>query len=265
MNVFLLQDLVGVSPVLDGPLWSVAVEWKIYFLFPPLVWLWARFGYTSSLISAAFLGVALTAFYVGVLHSADMTYSSPWYILLFALGTISADFTCRARLNFHAQRTAWTIFSIALILDWVQAHFWPATTPGTLLQTLHLPLADSLNGLVVSSLLFLLARQAIFGAKSLVLTPVFSLLTWQPLVFIGTFSYSIYLIHNILIYVLEVKLAALLHTHVTILAFPIDIAVVVTLAYVFHLAFERPFMSKPGSKIKTEKEAELAAAINPAP
>ena len=40
---------------------------------------------------------------------------------------------------------------------------------------------------------------------------------------------------------------------------------VLPFAYLFHLAFERPFMSKPGTKIKTEAQAEAAAITSPAP
>ncbi len=37
------------------------------------------------------------------------------------------------------------------------------------------------------------------------------------------------------------------------------------MAYLFHLAFERPFMTKPGVKIRTQTQAEAAAIVNPAP
>ena len=37
-NVFLVQDLFQPLNIFNGPFWSIAVEWRIYFLFPLIVW-----------------------------------------------------------------------------------------------------------------------------------------------------------------------------------------------------------------------------------
>src|SRR5579883_2718019 len=42
-HLFLVQDIFGNSEI-DYPMWSVAVEWHIYFLFPVLVLCWKRYG-----------------------------------------------------------------------------------------------------------------------------------------------------------------------------------------------------------------------------
>ena len=45
-NALLLQDLFPeLDMQFDPPYWSVAVEWKIYFLFPFLLLIWRRYGY----------------------------------------------------------------------------------------------------------------------------------------------------------------------------------------------------------------------------
>src|SRR6478609_8926959 len=44
---------------INGPLWSVASEWQIYFFFPLLLLpLWRRFGPLAALLGAALLGYA---------------------------------------------------------------------------------------------------------------------------------------------------------------------------------------------------------------
>ncbi|MEO7717266.1 MAG: acyltransferase, partial [Capsulimonas sp.] len=43
-NLLLVQDAVQRWNMFDSPLWSVAVEWRIYFLFPAIVWLLKRHG-----------------------------------------------------------------------------------------------------------------------------------------------------------------------------------------------------------------------------
>ena len=70
------------------------------------------------------------------------------------------------------------------------------------------PLTDVIQGLSVSILLFLLTRVSAAQKKFHLVFPIFNVLSWQPLVFVGTFSYSIYLLHLILIYAVRDFLTA---------------------------------------------------------
>ena len=72
---------------INTPLWSVAMEWQIYFVFGLLMLpLWRRFGILS-VLSAAFLVTALP-YLLGVFHKFEAT--CPWYVLLFAMGMTGA-------------------------------------------------------------------------------------------------------------------------------------------------------------------------------
>ncbi len=267
VNFLLLQDAVQAKPILDPPLWTVALEWKIYFLFPPLVWLWARYGLRVTLAAAAavsgVLFILLLIVFTASHNMENMSWTRYWYVFLFALGMASADFARRSSASMVPQRLAWLLLGAALALNCVQIYFWPWSS-GSLLDSLRQPVNDILEGLSVSLLLFLLTYMST-AKKFQMITPVFAVLSWRPLVFVGTFSYSIYLLHLILIYAIHDFLAAHLHRAGPVSLWLIDIVIVLCASYLFHLTFERPFMTKPGVKIKTEVQAEAAAIVNPAP
>ncbi len=266
VNVFLLQDIIQLPNALDGPLWSVALEWKIYFLFPPLIWLWQRSGSGAAMTAAAAVSVLVFVLYTQTHVVSELVYACPWYVFLFSLGMAGADFAFRSKVPAHATRVAWLFLVFGLGLYAVQSHLWPDAVEGSTAGDFHLIAGDLLNGLAAVSLLFLLTRMSASGGGTQpVLAPVLRLLSWRPLAFIGTFSYSIYLLHFMLIFAIHGFLVSHLHTANPLLLFPLDIALVVAVAYLFHLAFERPFMTKPGVKIKTEVQAEAAAIVNPAP
>ena len=263
VNGLLLQDVVQAKPILDPPLWTVALEWKIYFLFPPLVWLWVRYGLRVTLTAAALISAVLFILLAATHGMVSMIWAKCWYVFLFALGMASADFAHRRGASV-TQRLAVTVLGVALALNWAQMYLWPASS-GSFLDSLHTPANDILEGLSVSILLFLLTRVSAAQKKFHLVFPIFTVLSWQPLVFVGTFSYSIYLLHLILIYAVRDFLTAHLHSQPLLVIWLIDIAIVLCASYAFHLAFERPFMSKSGRRIKTEREAEIAAVVNPAP
>lgn len=262
INVFLLQDVLQIQKELNAPLWTVAVEWKIYFLFPALVWLWGRCGYPAVLAAAAALSVALILAAPEV-KALTLYLACPWYVLLFTLGMTSAGLACRTKIPASLTRTAWILLGVTLVLDWAQQHLWNPTPSAPLLNQLHWPIADALIGLTFSLLLFLLTRASVYGMTGAI-SPVLAVLSWRPLVFIGTFAYSIYLTHFLVMYAIHDALVPHLHTQNIWIVGPLVMVFTVGIAYGFHLVFERPFMMKPGVKIKTEAQAEAAAIVNPA-
>ena len=86
----------------------------------------------------------------------------------------------------------------------------------------------------------------------------------RPLMTLGAFSDSLYLVH----FPVLIKMQDILHKHgashlaqfAALLC--VGAPLCLRLAYLFHLAFERPFM--PGHS-KTERQAEAAALTSPAP
>ena len=260
VNVLLLQDVVPKENVLDLPLWSVAAEWRIYFLFPLFVWLWSRCGSPAVLALSALLGYGLAAL-LGVVYPAlPLAHACPWYVFLFGMGMAATDAAT------HPARFQWllpSLFTLAIIcLAWM-LHQWPITAAGEgRSQYLpHLPLIDAAVGAVTALGLVLLREQS---ARQNLSLPV-KLLSWKPLVFVGTLGYSLYLIHSLVIFQIKRLLISRLHLHSNLAIIVFDVALTVGIAYLFHLAFERPFMSKPGKPApRTEREAVTAAVALPA-
>ncbi len=92
-------------------------------------------------------------------------------------------------------------------------------------------------------------------------------LSWQPLVFIGTFAYSIYLIHAPIIQLTWQYIFHPLHlgsrtTFLLLIIFGAPL--ILALSYLFFLVFERPFMTNTQRK-ETLPELAHEAAISPAP
>jgi peptidoglycan/LPS O-acetylase OafA/YrhL len=89
-------------------------------------------------------------------------------------------------------------------------------------------------------------------------------LSYKPLVFIGTFAYSIYLIHAPLLQILWQYLFVpfqsrplLMFAVLAIIGTPI----IIGLSYIFFLAFERPFLNK--GKKTSRSATKVEAALQP--
>ncbi|HXK20172.1 MAG TPA: acyltransferase [Polyangiaceae bacterium] len=220
---------------LNGPLWSVASEWQIYFFFPlVLLPLWRRLGMPGALLGAAALGYAPLWF-----APAGARVAIPWYLLLFTFGMAAASigFAFHELERRLRTRVAW---------GWLSGGLWLAcvvfsNVAATLWFSLK-PLVDPLIGLSTAALLTHLTRQGIAGRRSRLLT----LLESPPLVALGHFSYSLYLTHLPVLALCYFGLRGLKLSGASLmLGLPLlgGLASLVV-AYAFHLVFERPFMKR---------------------
>ena len=234
-HLLLVHNLVpALSEYLNGPMWSIALEVQIYVVFALLlVPVWKRFGPWAQLAVALVIGLAPQL----LLHGA-LDYTAPWMLALFGIGVVAAQVTARgsapAWVRFAA--VACAIAAVAMVLPRGDAaadgDLWPA---------------DLVVGAAVA-LLFVSASGA-----ALPLTARF--LALRPIVLLGTFSYSLYLIHAPLVIATA---AAVGHWHAGTLAsglaYGLLIPVTIALAYGFYRVAERPFLSP-----------EFRAAIEAAP
>jgi peptidoglycan/LPS O-acetylase OafA/YrhL len=236
----LLQDAVG-SANPNHALWSIAVEWQIYFLFPLILLV----GRRTSIVTA----VSITTVMVILAHVAaglgwpldKITRLTPQFLALFALGVLAvwigtSDRADRLRRPLAAVALG-ALVAFALLAamqgsEWVVANFfW----------------TDLLFGAGVASLLVLMYAGRV--------VPVRRVLTSRALMFLGLFSYSIYLIHDPIVRVLNKYIfgamdVSPLATFVLSIAF--GLPVVLALCYGFHLLFEAPFLRNRGwSALKT--------------
>ncbi|MDF5724802.1 MAG: acyltransferase [Rhizonema sp. PD37] len=214
---------------IDAPMWSIAVEWQIYFIFPLLLLpIWRRFGLFSTVI-ATFL-ISSIPFYlwntlIGPVHT--------WFIGLFALGMTAADigFSQKPKLLAIRKSFPWSLFAIIFFII-------ALITNKQILETW---IYDYICGLTAACVLIYCTKCVNEGKKSLIL----QLFEAPWAIALGAFSYSLYLTHAVIITVLghfllnfqmsPVKFISIL----CVVALPLSLVI----AYLFYLIFEKPFLS----------------------
>jgi peptidoglycan/LPS O-acetylase OafA/YrhL len=222
---------------INGPFWSVASEWQIYFFFPLLLLpTWRHAGACWMLGGAALLG------YLPLLFAhAPARHAVPWYLLLFALGMLAAGvgFSERGAERWLRERVRWSTLSFAL---WSFCAL--AGTLGARIWFRFLPLTDLLVGVATATLLVYCTNQVKTAATR---GPVLGALESRLLVGIGHFSYSLYLTHLPIVALCFFALRAsgvssppLLAGLMIATALPASLLV----AYAFYWAVERRFIAR---------------------
>jgi peptidoglycan/LPS O-acetylase OafA/YrhL len=230
---------------INPPLWTVATEWQLYFIFPLLLLpIWRRFGLTSSVIVGFLIGIAPLYLLNGLFKQA-----APWYIGLFALGMAAADigFSDKPKLIALRNSLPWgmlTIFFtvIAFVIEW---------------RTLGLDIwiSDSFFGLATACLFINCTKQVTDGKK----LPRYLRVFEHPLaIALGTFSYSLYLTHGPVLVLVRYFLFSLQLSPAifAVISYMLGVAVSLVIAYIFYLVFERPFI--PGF-LKKRKVKDAAS------
>lgn len=238
MHLLMLQDIsAGTGGKIDYSLWTVSVEWRIYFVFPLLVLGWQRFGALKTTFAAVVIGYLLL-----VLLRPTPIYTmtdgvTPEYLGLFAMGMLGAGITF-SRSGVLAQvrhRTPWILVVLAttaLLVFLSHAKLLHG-------KVLQVSMLDFFVGIWAMSLLVASGYKAE--------TRLHHALSWKPLAFVGTFAYSIYVIHAPLLELIwrfVVKPLHLSHNLLFLSIFVIFVPLVVALSYLFFLACERPFLTR---------------------
>jgi peptidoglycan/LPS O-acetylase OafA/YrhL len=230
----LLQDVFQNTPP-NGTFWSIAVEWQIYFVFPLILLVALRLRMVAA--------VALTAIAVILAHQlaaadpasvfAKIDHLSPQFLALFAFGVL-ASWAAHRELP-RAVRPLVAAACGAGLAGFVTL----AVTQGSTWMANHWFWVDMLFGVIVAGLLLLTAtterswRSATLGSR--------------PAVLLGSFSYSLYLMH-----------APVLSTLYKFTLKPLDLAPLPNFAaqvvfllppillccYGFYRLFERPFLER---------------------
>jgi peptidoglycan/LPS O-acetylase OafA/YrhL len=224
-HLALLHNLVPpLAEYLNGPMWSIALECQIYVVFALLlVPVWRRFGPWAQLAVALVIGLVPQL----VFHGA-LAYTAPWLLGLFGMGVLAAQVTASGVRIVPALRWVALAAGVAAVAAMLTAG--DAAADGSLWP------ADLVVGAAVA-LLFVTG-----GGTTVPLTA--RLLSLRPIVTLGTFSYSLYLIHGPLIMVAAAALARVhAGTALSALVYSALIPLVVALAYAFYRVAERPFLS----------------------
>jgi peptidoglycan/LPS O-acetylase OafA/YrhL len=236
-HAFLVQDLFfNTCGMINHAFWSISIEWRIYFLFPLLVWVWRKSGIAAMLVVAGWL--AANCFYI--LYSFFRSYVSisltnPQYILLFGLGMASAYAGLSPDNPKWPKFLNYLLFIAAILLVRLYVSFFPAQF------TLA---SNNLMGLDIVVGLFAALGMA-YGAGS-PRSFFVRCLSWKPLAFIGTFSYSVYLVHAPLLQCEWLILRSLHMSDVWGYASGcvIGVPIILAMCYLFFWFCERPFIVK---------------------
>jgi peptidoglycan/LPS O-acetylase OafA/YrhL len=243
---------------INSPLWSIGLEWQLYFalafVFLPL---WRRFG------SKALFGVGLfIALGAHSLTAQKLFYAYPGLIGIFVLGMFGAvvsfgkhqpEQSWREQLNWKGLAAlAGLLFLLLRVLEVAYRtnlpflnQFWPRLVRIDWLQ-------DTVVGLIVIFGLIHFAR--IYQAKPGTEPWLLRLLKTEWLTSLGQFSYSLYLSHAPVLVLMGLGCARfhLAQEEAGLVVLLLGVPVSVGVAYLFHLTFERPFLTK-GKKSQNQQ------------
>ncbi|MBC8122369.1 MAG: acyltransferase [Gemmatimonadaceae bacterium] len=228
------------SHAINAPMWSLAIEWQIYFIFPLLLLpVWRRFGIVAAVILAFCIG-----FGPHFLLDGYLDWASPWYLGLFALGMAGAviGFSTEPHVLHWRGRIAWGTLCTALCAFCIGVGILFASQPGWGTGKLWI-VFDPLIGVTTTCLLVYCS--SCLGGTGVTAPPVVRFLQSRWTVALGRWSYSLYLTHILVIslvhqFLIHMGLAA---TQRLLLLLVAGVPLSLLFAYIFFLVFEQPFMT----------------------
>jgi peptidoglycan/LPS O-acetylase OafA/YrhL len=184
-HLTLTQDVLG-DATINHAYWSIAVECHIYILFPALILLWRRYhpAFAAAVVVAFSLLLTFALMLTGTSILGYLASSvAPQYLGLFAMGMLAAWLV-----EHDTRLPGWRLWVIGL----VGVACWVAVIALLTHQTIAtFLLSDYAAGIGTIAILVLASR----GTR-------YNPLAWRPLVWVGGFSYSLYLIHAPLVQVI---------------------------------------------------------------
>jgi len=221
---------------INGPMWSVATEFQIYFLFPlVLLPLWRRRG--AAFTIAAAWAVAL------VLHFAlpsgqNFAWAAPWFVGSFALGMWGATVAFsggEATRRFAAKPWGWIALGALTLLVAIVA------SSGS---RLSLPILDAIvSVLALAWILACVHRHATLTADGRESSSMNRFLGAPAMVLLGGFSYSLYVLQHPLLRLTEKVLGqtSLGYEAVLWVQFLVGTPLIMAASLLFAEIFELPF------------------------
>ena len=241
-HVLLVHNFTPWVFKINAPMWSVATEWQIYFLFPFLLLpIWRRYGIAPAVAAGFVVGFIPHFIFRGRLDAAV-----PWYLGLFAMGMAAAvvSFSDKSQIASFRSRMPWLPLTLILgVALAVTIKIWPD----------RLLISDPLAG-AAATCLIMYCGTMYSNSRSSVLMRIFQS-RWAVL--LGVFSYSLYLVHSPLISLVHIALRSQHFSPLSrfILLPVVGVPVILAVSYLFHLAFEKRFL---GSSMQPETQNAAA-------
>lgn len=233
-HLFLVHNLwLSTYGGINGAFWSIAVECQIYLLFPLLVWLWRKCGPLPTTLLAIVIGYG--GWYA--LRGSPHAGLTPHFLALFALGMLGATVATSPLAGWQAwrERPLWTPAALVCAALLCAAN----AANGPQIEASGWAGADALAGVGTMCLLVAVSRPAPSVMQGLLSTPL--------LVWIGTFSYSLYLIHWPLLGICDSYGRGRFHlgdSAAVLAMFFVGIPLIIILAQRFYVICELPFIRR---------------------
>ena len=250
-HLFLIHNWKGAwASKINYPMWTVSTEWQIYFLLPLILLpLWRKFGLWVMTIAAIFIGFAPHYLLNGFLDRAK-----PWYFSLFALGAAAAVISTSTESKYIKlrQQIPWgvvaTFFVVLLsVIVIPQERSWLDT---------HEMVSDQLVAGMAFCVLVQCTQTAMNGKMIESNSPrtwLLKLLSHPWAIGLGSFSYSLYLVHAPILALIDLPLKA---AHVSstlrlVIGLGVSVPISVGISYLFYWVFERPLMRRSNTTNKS--------------
>lgn len=231
-HVLLVQDFFRTARI-NYVFWSIAVEWHIYFLFPLLLLIARKWGFLRMAAGALLVSFVLSWFSEGT----RVERAAPHYVGVFAMGVVAA-YTVRSQKPIFQKLRALPIWRTVMIVAFLGVCALTAWR-GYFMTHREKTVVD----IVVGVFAFALLIHSTLNESSLSRRG----LEWRPLVVLGVFSYSLYLVHAPLLQIYWQYLLVPLgldHTTIFYSLMTGGLALTIAASYGFFLLFEKPFLGR---------------------
>ena len=233
---------------INGPMWSIAIEWQLYFVFPVLLFFWRKLGLIGTTALSLFVGISLSKLSVTahVMHV--------WFLGLFVLGMLAAavSFSKEKLWSTLRNKIEWNIFTPVVVVLTLTVLALDTFTP------IDRVLLDLIVGFGACSII---VQFALIELKQEQRPWLLKILNSKVAEKLGVASYSIYLIHSPIQGLINLLALPIEMTPTWRLLFMVLVAVPVSMgiSYLFYLLVERRFVLNP----VTKKEALAETKANP--
>ena len=236
-HILLVQNLhLRTLYQISSPFWSIAVECQVYLLFPLLLLLRRRMGNAAVLGGTYMAGLMVS----DVVDGTPYMGLSPMYPFYFALGMFAAEVIRGKRTQLYM----WIGASAAIV-------FLALSMKSILLKMLWAHLLVAICGMC-----------ALIVCAQWPRNPLARFCAWRPIAWVGSFSYSLYLIHfpvQQLIWQDLVRPLGWSKVATFWVMATAGTALIVLISWGFYLVFERPFTTAVWNKARVLRPVEEPA------